>query len=171
MTESEIAALRELTEKQSWRKVIDIVEPLARRRLEGSLYPLFEPLLIVQQYVIYKYAITVVGKMRQPPAAAFDAVLAAWQSTWIGNCPQCTIEALNALLKLDQTDPRIIDEITRCLAVDNYQVHKACATALMSINDERSRQVLRDFESYLPRHYTERLMLDLLEKIRAHLAA
>ena len=171
MTDTEIAELREATGKHRWLEVSKIVERSARRKLDGSLFPLFQPLLTVKSYVIYKYAIIAVGKMRQPPAEAVDAVLAAWQSTWLGDCPQCTIEALNALVVLDRTDPRIIDEITRCLAVDNYQVHKACATALMSINDERARRVLGDFGSYLPRRYTEKLMVDLLEKIRGHLAA
>jgi len=171
MTDSEIAELQDLTERRRWSEVSRIVEPLARRKLDGSLFPVISPLLVVTDYVIYKYAIMVVGKMRQPPAAAFDAVLAAWQSTWVGDCPQCSIEALNALLQLDRSDPRIIDEITRCLAVDNYQVHKTCVGALMAIDNERARAILADFESYLPRQYTEQLMVALLAKIRAHLTA
>ncbi|MCX5724634.1 MAG: hypothetical protein NTX84_09005 [Nitrospirae bacterium] len=171
MNESEIAELQDLIAKRRWSDVSRIVERLSRRKLNGSLFPVFLPLLTVKDYVIYKYAIMVVGKMRQPPADAFDAVLAAWRSTWLGGCPQCTIEALQALQQLDRTDPRIIDEITRCLAVDNYQVHKTCAAALMSINNESARQVLQDFETYLPRQYTEKLMVDLLAKIRDHLAA
>ena len=170
MTETQIAELRELTENRRWRDVARIVEPLARCKLEGSLFPVFLPLLTVKEYVIYKSAITVVGKMRQPPAEAFDAILSAWQSTWIGACPQCTNEALKALLALDRTNPRLLDEIKRCLAVDNYQVHKSCAAALMAIDSEEARHVLQNFESYLPRQYTEKLMLDLLEKIRAHVA-
>ena len=171
MTESETAELQELTDKRRWRDVARIVEPLSRRKLDGSLFPAFEPLLVVKDYVIYKSVIRLVGKMRRPPAAAFDAVLAAWQSTWTGACPQCTDEALAALLALDRENPRIIDEIIRCLAVDNYQVHRACAAALMSIGNERARQVLERFESYLPRQYTEQLMVDLLAKIRDYLAA
>lgn len=170
MTENEVAELRELTEKRRWRDVARIVEPQARRKLDGSLFPAFLPLLTVKEYVIYKSAITIVGKMRQPPAAAFDAVLDAWQSTWVGGCPQCSDEALKALLALDRTNPRIIEEIKRCLAVDNYQVHKACAAALMSINNEEARQVLESFETYLPRRYTEKPMVELLGKIRDHLA-
>lgn len=172
MTDIEAAQLRELTENRHWGAVARIVESQSRRKLDGSLFPLFEPLLVVTDYIIYKYAIMVVGKMRQPPARAFDAVLHAWRLTWLGGCPQCsTIEALNALLALALNDPRIIDEITRCLAVDNHQVHKSCAAALMSIDNEPARQVLRNFQSYLPRPYTEKLMIDLLAKIGDHLAA
>jgi|GEM_PF-6763997 len=170
MTEQDIADLRELTEKRRWRTVDDKLRPLARRKLDGVLLPVFLPLLVVKDYAIYKQTIDIVGKMRQPPPSAFDAVLSAWQSTWLMSCPQCTTEALRALLAIDRTDPRIIDEIERCLAVDNYQVHKACALALMQINNDRARRVLENFESYLPRQYWEKLMVDLMAKIRAHLA-
>ena len=74
-------------------------------------------------------------------------------------------------MELDRHDPRIIEEIKRCLSVDKYQVNKACAAALMNIDNEKARQVLATFESYLPRQYTEQLMIDLLAKIRNHLAA
>jgi hypothetical protein len=171
MDDSEVAELRELTKKRRWYDVAGIVEPLVRRKLDGSLFSVFLPLLTVKEYVIYKSAITIVGKMRSPPAPAFDAILNAWQSTWLGSCPQCTREALKALLAIDPTNPAIIKEIKRCLAVDNYQVQKACASALMSINNREARQVLETFESYLPRQYTEKLMVDLLEIIRDHLAS
>ncbi len=171
MTENEIAQLQDLTEKRRWRDVARILEPQVRRKLNGALFPVFLPLLTVKEYAIYKNAITIVGKMRTPPTAAFDAILSAWQSTWSGPCPQCTDEALKALLALDPTNPSIVDEIKRCLAVDNYQIHKACATALMSMHSAEARHVLERFESYLPRQYTEKLMVDLLEKIRDHLAA
>lgn len=169
MTDADLATLKDLTDKRRWRDVSRIVEPLARRKLDGALFPAFQPLLTVKEYVVYKYAITIVGKMRNPPAAAFDAVLSAWQSTWVGDCPQCTEEALGALLALNRTDPRIIEEVQRCLAVDNYQVHKACASALMAINTPEARQVLAQFPACLPRQYTEKLMVDLLEKIRTFL--
>ena len=170
MTDQEIAELTELIEKRRWRTVDDKLRPLARRKLDGALLPVFLPLLVVKEYAIYKQAIGIVGKMRQPPPAAFDAVLSAWQSTWTGSCPQCTSEALQALRAIDRDDPRIIDEIERCLAVDNYQVHKDCALALMAIDNERARRVLVNFESYLPRQYSEKLMVDLLARIRDHLA-
>lgn len=171
MTENEVAELQSLTAKRCWRDVDRIVRPQVRRKLDGSLFPVFLPLLTVKEYVIYKHAITIVGKMRNPPAAAFDAILSAWQSTWTGPCPQCTDEALKALLVLDRMNPKIIDEIKRCLGVDNYQVHKACATSLMSIDNAEARQVLEQFESFLPRRYSEKLMVDLLGKIRVHLAS
>lgn len=40
-----------------------------------------------------------------------------------------------------------------------------------TIDNEQARQVLGSFESYLPRQYTEKLMVDLLGKIRDFLAA
>ena len=171
MTQNEVAELERLIENRRWREVDQIVRPLVRRKLDGSLFPVFLPLLTVKEYVIYKHAITIAGKMRNPPAAAFDAILGAWQSTWLGACPQCTDEALKSLVALDPLNPGIIAEIKRCLAVDNYQIHKACATALMSIGSAEARQVLERFESFLPRRYTEKLMVDLLAKIRDHLTA
>lgn len=170
MTENELAELQKLTAERRWREVARVVEPLVRRRLDGGLFPAFEPLLTIKDQAIYKSAITIVGKMREAPTEAFDAVLSAWQSTWLGNCPQCTREALPALVALDRTNPRILDEIKRCLAVDNYQVQKECAAALMAIDTDEARQILADFESYLPRQYTEKLVVDLLAKIRNHLA-
>jgi hypothetical protein len=171
MTENEIAELQDLTTNRRWRAVSAIVESLSRRKIDGSLFPVFALLLTIKDYVIYKDAIAIVGKMRNPPVGAFDAVLNAWQSTWLGNCPQCTDYALKALLALDPMNPKIIEEIERCLPVDNYQVHKECAAALMKIDSAAARQVLEKFESYLPRQYTEKLMIDLLGKIRAHLEA
>lgn len=171
MTAAEIAELQNLTQNRRWKDVARIIEPLSRRKLDGSLFPHLLPLLTVTDYAIYKYAITAVGKMKKPPREAFDAVLSAWQSTWIGDCPQCTSEALKALQVLDPASPRLIQEIERCLAVDNYQVHKACAEALMSINTAAARQVLSKFETYLPRQYTEKVMIDLLERIRNHVAS
>jgi hypothetical protein len=170
MTETEITELKDLTTNRRWRAVSALVEPLSRRKIDGSLFPLFAPLLTVKDYVIYKSAIAIVGKMRNPPDAAFGAVLNAWQSTWLGDCPQCTDYALKALLTLDPSNSKIIEEIERCLAVDNYQVHKECAAALMKVNSPAARRVLANFESYLPREYTEKLMIDLLGKIRAHVA-
>jgi hypothetical protein len=170
MTENEVAQLQDLTEKRRWRDVDRMVQPQVRRKLDGSLFAVFLPLLTVKEYVVYKSAIAIVGKMRNPPPAAFDAILGAWQSTWTGSCPQCTIEALKALLALDSTNPRILEEIKHCLGVDNYQVHKACAAALMSIDNAEARQVLEQFEHYLPRPYHENLMIDLFAKIRDHLA-
>ena len=70
MTENEIAELQELIESRRWRDVDRIVEPLARRRLVGSLFPAFLPLLTVKDYVIYKYAITVVGKKQGTASSA-----------------------------------------------------------------------------------------------------
>lgn len=171
MTDTELAKLHELTAERRWREVARVVEPLVRRRLEGGLFPTFQPLLTVKEYVICKTAIAIVGKMRGAPAEAFDAVLSAWQSTWLGDCPQCTREALSALVALDRTNPRILAEIKKCLAVDNYQVQKECAAALMAIDTDEARQILADFESYLPRQYTEKLVVDLLAKIRSYLAS
>ena len=170
MTETELAELQKQTAERRWREVARVVEPLVRRRLEGGLFPAFGPLLTVKEQAIYKTTITIVGKMREAPPEAFDAVLSAWQSTWLGACPQCTREALPALVALDRTNPQILAEIKRCLAVDNYQVQKECADALMTINTDEARQILADFESYLPRQYTEKLVVDLLAKIRSHLA-
>jgi hypothetical protein len=170
MTESEIAELQDHTANRRWKAVSAIVERLSRRKLDGSLFPVLAPLLTVKDYVIYKDAIAVVGKMRNPPAQAFDAVLHAWQATWLGDCPQCTDYALKSLLALDAANPKIIDEIIRCLAVDNYQVHKECAAALMKIDNAAAREVLENFAFYLPRQYSEKLMVDLLAKIRTHLA-
>ncbi|MCO6455203.1 MAG: hypothetical protein J5I93_07875 [Pirellulaceae bacterium] len=171
MTEQEVAELQSHVASRRWRSVAGIVEPLSRRKLDGALFPVFEPLLAVKDYVIYKTVIQLVGKMRNPPAAAFDAVLNTWQTTWLFDCPQCTDYALKSLLTLDPQNPRIVDEIARCLTVDNYQVHKDCAAALMKIDSPAARRVLEQFESYLPRQYTEKLMVDLLAKIRAHLEA
>jgi hypothetical protein len=50
-------------------------------------------------------------------------------------------------------------------------VHKECAAALPAIDTDEARQILADFESYLTRPYTEKLMVDLLAKIRRHLAS
>jgi hypothetical protein len=171
MTETELARLQELTAQRRWREVARMAEPLVRRRLDGGLFPAFGPLLTIKDQAIYKTAITIVGKMREAPPEAFDAVLSAWQSTWVGACPQCSREAMTALVALDRTNPRILDEIKRCLAVDNYQVQKECATALMAIDTGEARQILANFESYLPRQYTEKLVVDLLAKIRSHLAS
>lgn len=171
MTEQEIAELQANITNRRWRTVSTSLESLSRRKLDGALLPVLMPLLTVTDYAIYKTAILTIGKMRNPPAEAFDAVLNAWQSTWLGNCPQCTDYALKTLLALAPQDPRIIDEIERCLPVDNYQVHKDCAAALMKIDSPAARRVLERFESYLPRQYTEKLMVDLLGKIRAHLEA
>jgi hypothetical protein len=170
MNDAEIAELRELIEQRRWRDVSRIVEPLARRKVSGELFPVISTLVTVKQYVIDKYAITIIGKMRDPPPEAFDVVMNGWRSTWTGDCPQCTKEALKALVALDPTNLQIIDEIKRCVAVDNYQVQKESALALMSINSEEARQVLEEFESYLPRQYWEKLVVDLLQKIRDHLA-
>lgn len=168
MTESETSELHAAIAQRHWRRVSAIVEKQQRRRLDGALFPLFAPLLKVKDHVIYKYAITIVGKMRNPPAEAFDAVLNAWRDTWIGSCPQCSGEALSALISIDALNPQIISEIERCLSVDNFQVQKECAQALMKINSPEARRVLQNFESYLPRSYTEKLMHDLLAKVRAH---
>lgn len=170
MTGAELSNLQELTAQRRWRDVSRLIEALARRKLDAPVLPVVRPLLTVKDYVIYKYAITLVGKLRNPPPEAFEAVLDAWQATWLNGCPQCTDEALGALLALDRTDPRLITEIERCLAVDNYQVHKACATALMAINSPEARRVLEEFPMRLPRPYTEKLMVDLLGKIRTFLA-
>jgi hypothetical protein len=169
MDEQQINELSELTAQRRWNQVSEIVQKLVRRKLDGDLFRLFAPLLCVKEYVIYKYAIGIVGKMKKPPTEAFDAVLAAWQNTWTHHCPQCTDEALKALLALQPDNPRIINEVERCLTIDNYQVQKDCATALMKIDSPRAREVLANFETYMPREYTEKLMLALFEKIRAFL--
>lgn len=171
MNDSDIEQLRELVPKRRWRSVSTIVERYTRRRIEGSHFSDLRPLLQVKEYSIYKDVMSIVAKMRNPPDEAFDAVLHAWQATWLGDCPQCTDYALKALLNLDRNDPRIISEIERCLRVDNYQVQKECAHALMKIDSKKARTVLADFESHLPRRYEEKLVVNLIEKIRQHLVS
>ncbi|MBM79878.1 MAG: hypothetical protein CMJ78_04710 [Planctomycetaceae bacterium] len=167
MTETEIEQLQQHTEKRQWRDVSTMIEKHQRRKLDGSVFEVLEPLLTVTEYAIFKTAINMVGKLKNPPAPAFSAVLNAWQNTWTFGCPQCTPEALKALLSLDANNSAIVTEIKRCLEIDNYQIHKACADALLKIDTTEARQVLQDFESFLPRAYTEKVMVDLLAKIRA----
>lgn len=170
MNEDEKESLSALIEKRSWRQVSTFTEKFVRRKIDGAHFALFQPLLVVKEYSIYKDVMLIVAKMKNPPAEAFDAVLSAWQSTWLGGCPQCGDVALRALLAINSEDPRILTEIEKCLSVDNYQVQKECALALMKIDSVAAREILGDFESYLPRKYTEKLVVNLLEKIERFLA-
>ena len=145
----------------------ELVDAIHRRRFPGNYFPILAPLLEIKNGVTYKYAIDIVGKLKNPPAAASDAIESAWESSWEHDVPQACSEAFRALIRIGGNDVRLLRMINKSMTVDNYDIHKECALALMKI--EQGREILENWSDTTAGRCNCHLHKKLAKKICDHL--
>ena len=111
----------------------ELLDSIHRRRFPADCFPVLEPLLHAKDGVTCKYAITIIGKLKQPPAEASTAIEAAWERSWEHGVPQACEEAFRALLRIGDNDERLLRMVDKAMNVDNYGIHKECAMTLMQV--------------------------------------
>ncbi len=147
----------------------ELVESIHRKRFPADYLPAIEPLLHVTDGATYKYAIDIVGKMKDASTEASDAIEAAWERSWEHGVPQACQEAFRALIRIGGNDERILAMASKALAVDNYGIHKECAEALMQIAGGNG--VLSAWSDTIPGQCDCHLHQKLAKKISQHLNA
>ena len=119
-----------------------LIQSINRKKFPGEFFATLEPLLHDESS--YKYAMSVIGNLRDPPSAASDAIEQAWDRSWSLGVPQSCESAFPALLKIGGNDSRLLAMIGKAMQSDNYAVHKTCAETLMKIAG--GRQVLAEWD-------------------------
>jgi len=115
------------------RRPHELVDAIRRKRFPADYFQILEPLLHIKDGVVYKYAMDIVGKLKNPSTAASDAIEAAWERSWEHDVPQACKEAFRALVRIGGNDERLLRMVKKALAVDNYGIHKECAMTLMMV--------------------------------------
>ncbi len=136
------------------------------RRFPSTFFAVLEPLLY--NAYTYKYAIDILGNMKDAPDCVSDAICAAWERSWERNVPQACDCAFPALQKLGGNDHRLLSMVERAIWVDNYGIHKLCVDTLLGI--EGGNELLAKWlESEQARHQ-HHLYRKLTHRIKTHLA-
>jgi len=146
----------------------ELLASIHRKRLPAGSLPVIAPLLHAEDHATCKCAIDMVGKMKGADSEASAAVEAAWERSWEHNTPQATEEAFRALLRIGGNDKRLLAMIARAMEVDNYGIHKECATTLMKIRG--GNEILAKWDQTIPGKCECKLHRKLAAKIAAHLA-
>ena len=111
----------------------ELLDSIHRRKLPADSLSIDEPLLHIDEASTYKYAIDIVGKIKDASNEAADAVEAAWERSWKHGVPQACQEAFRAIFRIGGNEDRLLKMIERAMGVDNYGVHKECAEILMKM--------------------------------------
>jgi len=145
----------------------ELVQSIHRRRFPADYLPVLEPLLHIDDGAVYKYAIEIVGKLKNADEAASDAIEAAWGRSWQHDVPQACAEAFRSLLRIGNNDERLLRMVGTAMAVDNYGIHKECAVTLMKISGGNA--VLRKWSDTIAGKCDCHLHRKLAEKVDTHL--
>ena len=147
-------------------------DSLRRKSLPAEWWPELRELMRSKKYglAIPRSAATAAGKMKNPPPEVMDELIAAAGPGYQGDIPQYFSEAVESAVRIAPDDLRLPDVLAHALTIDNYILQKSAVDALMKINSESSREILRTTRDRLPRNYTEKLMLKLLERVDHFLA-
>lgn len=146
-------------------------QALKRKSLGSAWWPALRELMRSKQYgfAIPRCAILAAGKLKEPPPEVIEELLAAASPGYQGEVPQYFSEAAESAVKIAPTDRRLPGVLAHGLTIDNYQLQKSAMEALMAINSPESRAILQTVRQRLPRAYTERLVLKLLDRVDAFL--
>lgn len=168
----DIETLFQKAKEPSYGESLSAIEALARRSLPAKWWPELRDLMRSKKLGLAgpRYAIVAVGKLKEPPPEAMDELIAAASPGYQGEVPQYFSEAAVALVRIDPQDERLPQVFAHALTIDNYQLQKSAVEGLMKVNSEQCRAVLATIRDYLPRDYTEQLMIKLLNRVDDFLA-
>ncbi len=137
-----------------------------RKVFPASYLPALAPLLCIKDDAACKYAIDIIGRMKGASEDASIAITLAWENSWEHGIPQACVEAFRALIRIGNNDHRLLAMTARALQVDNYQVHKECANALVKIDS--GDHVLASWSDTIPGKCNCHLHKKLATKIAAY---
>ena len=147
----------------------ELVESIRRKRFPADYLPILEPLLHIKDDAVYKYAIDIVGKLKNASTTASEAIEAAWERSWEHDVPQASTEAFRALLRIGGNDERLLRLVTKAMTVDNYGIHNECAITLMQV--EGGDAMLEHWSDTIAGQCDCHLHKKLADKIGRHLRA
>ncbi|MCC9602285.1 hypothetical protein LOC67_17155 [Stieleria sp. JC731] len=172
MEASELQAIvSAIVEKRRYKglRTHELVDSIHRKRFPAEYLPILEPLLDIKDGAVFKYAIDIVGRLKNPSQAASEAVESAWERSWQHGVPQACTEAFRALIRIGGEDQRLLRMVDKAMAVDNYDVHKQCAMTLMKVDGGNA--VLEKWSETVAGQCGCHLHTKLAEKIVCHLQA
>jgi DNA-directed RNA polymerase subunit RPC12/RpoP len=114
---------------------------------------------------IARDAAVALGRLGPRAKEAVDDLIATAIAPWQDGCPQLFSEAIEALVKIAASDPRLVGVIRPTIRCSNYGVLKSAVLALEEIGTEEAIDTLRRFDAYWGSGRKDRLIDELVHKV------
>jgi|GEM_PF-3246445 len=118
-----------------------------------------------------RYAASALRKLGPRALEAVDDLIAAATMPWQCGCPQRFSHAMEALVRIAPTHPRLTAICQHALTCQNYGIQKAAVVSLVGIGTPEAYDILRDVDKFrdisIQCKHWDNLMAKILDSLGA----